>query len=31
VLEEETDREFKSSMAIDVFGDRVDMMKDYKQ
>ncbi len=31
VLEEETDREFKSSMAIDVFGDKVDMMKDYKQ
>jgi len=31
VLEEETDREFKSSLAVDVFGDKVDLMKEFKQ
>ncbi len=31
VLEEETDREFKSSIAVDVFGDKVDMIKEFKQ
>ncbi len=31
VIEEETDREFKWSIAVDVFGDKVDMMKDYKK
>lgn len=31
VLEEETDREYKASMAIDLFNDRIDMIKEYKQ
>ena len=30
VIEEESDREFKWSIAVDIFGDRVDMMKDFK-
>lgn len=31
VLEEDTDKEYKGSIAIDIFGDKVDIMKDYKQ
>ena len=31
VLEEETDREFKSSLAVDVFGDKVDIAKEFRQ
>lgn len=31
VLEEESDKEFKSSMAVDIFGDRVDMIKEFKK
>ena len=29
VMEELSEKEFKSSIAIDIFGDRVDMMKDF--
>ncbi len=31
VLEEDTDKEYKGSVAIDIFGDKVDIMKDFKQ
>ncbi len=31
VLEEETDREYKTSMAIDLFNDKIDMIKEYNQ
>jgi hypothetical protein len=31
VLEEESDREYKSSIAIDAFGDKVDLVKNFKQ
>lgn len=31
VLEEDTDREFKTSMAIDLFNDKIDMIKEYQQ
>lgn len=31
VLEEDTDREYKASMAIDLFNDRMDMIKEYKE
>ena len=29
VLEEQSEKEFKSSIVVDIFGDRVDMVKDY--
>jgi hypothetical protein len=31
VLEEDTDKEYKGSVAVDIFGDKVDMMKEYKK
>lgn len=31
VLEEESDKEFKSSISVDSFGDKVDMIKEFKQ
>lgn len=31
VLEEDTEREFKWSIAVDVFGDKVDMTKEFKK
>jgi len=31
VLEEDTDKEYKWSIAVDVLADKVDMMKDYKK
>lgn len=31
VLEEDTDREFKWSIAVDMFGDKVDVIKEFKQ
>ncbi|PID35045.1 MAG: hypothetical protein CR971_00070 [candidate division SR1 bacterium] len=31
VLEEDTDREYKASMAIDLFNEKIDMIKEYKQ
>jgi hypothetical protein len=29
VLEEQSEKEFKSSIVVDIFGDRVDMVKDF--
>ena len=31
VLEEDTDKEYKGSVAIDIFGDKVDMIKEFKK
>jgi len=31
VIEEETDREFKWSIAVDLWNDKVDLIKDFKQ
>ena len=31
VLEEESDREYKSSIAIDAYGEKVDLVKNFKQ